>query len=94
MHQYGIDTVIITLGSQGAYVSVQTDSERYNQLIAAFPVTAIDTVAAGDTFNGTLMVALDEGLSMIEAVSFANQASAITVTRQGAQRGIPYRAEL
>ncbi|WP_394497339.1 ribokinase [Shewanella sp. ENK2] len=94
LHQYGIGTVIITLGSQGAYVSVQTDSERYNQLIAAFPVTAIDTVAAGDTFNGALMVALDEGLSMIEAVSFANQASAIAVTRHGAQRGIPYRAEL
>lgn len=94
LHQYGIGTVIITLGCQGAYLSVQTDSDSSSQLIAAYPVTAIDTVAAGDTFNGALMVALDEGLNIVEAVKFANKASAIAVTRHGAQRGIPYRHEL
>ncbi|WP_299572871.1 ribokinase [uncultured Shewanella sp.] len=94
LHGYGINTVVITLGSQGAYLSVQTTKEIVSELIPAFAVTAIDTVAAGDTFNGGLMVALDEGCSIKEAVIFANKASAIAVTRHGAQRGIPYRAEV
>ena len=82
--------MIITLGSRGAYIS----SPGFNGLIPAFEVQAIDTVAAGDTFNGALVVGLSEGMSIAAAVGFANAASAITVTRQGAQRAIPYRQEL
>jgi ribokinase len=90
LHQEGVATVIITLGSKGAYISDQ----GFTGLIPAQEVNAIDTVAAGDTFNGALVVGLSEGMSIAAAVSFANAASAITVTRQGAQRAIPYRREL
>lgn len=59
-----------------------------------FKVKAIDTTAAGDTFNGSLAVALAEGKSMMEAVRFANAAAAISVTRLGAQPSAPSRAEI
>jgi ribokinase len=87
LHQHGPKTVIITLGERGAFVS----SPDFNGLIAAPKVMALDTVAAGDTFNGALMVALSEGKAIFEAVTFANNAAAITVTQEGAQRSIPYR---
>lgn len=90
IHQLGPKTVIITLGKQGAYVS----SDDFSGLIAGCEVDATDTVAAGDTFNGALMVALSEGCSIKAAVEFAHRAAAITVTRPGAQRSIPYRHEL
>ncbi|MEZ8188203.1 ribokinase [Shewanella sp. 5S214] len=90
LHHKGVNTVIITLGSKGAYVSEKSQG----QIIPAPIVNAIDTVAAGDTFNGALMVALDEGESLTEAVMFANLASSIAVTRSGAQSSIPYRTEL
>ncbi|MCL1112356.1 ribokinase [Shewanella basaltis] len=91
-HQQGVNSVVITLGSKGAYVSEQGKGE--GKIIPAPIVTAIDTVAAGDTFNGAMMVALDEGKSLQEAVIFANKASSIAVTRHGAQSSIPYRDQL
>lgn len=90
LHQQGIATVVITLGSKGAFIS----SAGFTGLIPALEVRAIDTVAAGDTFNGALVVGLSEGMSIAAAVGFANAASAITVTREGAQRAIPYRNEV
>ncbi|MGX9462841.1 ribokinase [Shewanella sp. A14] len=90
LHMQGVNNVIITMGSKGAYLSEQGQGN----LIPAPTVNAIDTVAAGDTFNGALMVALDEGKNLHNAVIFANQASAIAVTRHGAQNSIPYRSEL
>jgi ribokinase len=87
LHSHGPSIVIITLGARGAYVS----SPEYSGLVAAPQVMAIDTVAAGDTFNGALLVSLSQGDTLIDAVTFANKAAAITVTRQGAQRSIPYR---
>ncbi|MCT7947144.1 MULTISPECIES: ribokinase [Shewanella] len=90
LHQQGVGIVVITLGSRGAYIS----SQGFTGLVPALEVQAIDTVAAGDTFNGALVVGLSEGMSIAAAVGFANAASAITVTRQGAQRAIPYRQEL
>ncbi|MCL1090041.1 ribokinase [Shewanella profunda] len=90
LHQQGVGIVVITLGPKGAYIS----SPSFTGLVPAIKVQAIDTVAAGDTFNGALVVGLSEGMSIAEAVAFANTASAITVTRQGAQRAIPYRHEL
>lgn len=90
LHQQGIGTVVITLGNKGAFIS----SPSFTGLIPALTVQAIDTVAAGDTFNGALVVGLSEGMSIVAAVEFANAASAITVTREGAQRAIPYRQEL
>lgn len=90
LHQQGVATVVITLGSKGAFIS----SAGFTGLIPALTVQAIDTVAAGDTFNGALVVGLSEGMSIAAAVGFANAASAITVTREGAQRAIPYRHEV
>jgi len=86
----GVRNVIITLGSKGALV--------YNadiiEMIPALKVKAIDTTAAGDVFNGALTVALSEGRSLTEAVRFACKASAISVTRIGAQSSVPYRNEV
>jgi ribokinase len=86
----GIAIVIITLGFRGAFVA--TDSVR--QLVPGFPVTSVDTTAAGDVFNGALAVGLSEGGSLLEAVRFANAAAAISVTRFGAQPSAPQRKEI
>ena len=51
-------------------------------------------MAAGDTFNGAFVVALAEGMSCEEAIAFAQQAAAISVTRPGAQSSVPYRIEV
>ncbi|MEO8711664.1 MAG: ribokinase [Parafilimonas sp.] len=86
----GIETVIITLGEEGALLYYNNE---YN-LIPARKVIAADTTAAGDVFNGALAVALSEEKSLEEAITFANNAAAISVTRLGAQASAPYRSEL
>ena len=86
----GVQQVIITMGSQGAFLY----SDGKGQLIPAQKVEAVDTTAAGDTFNGALAVAIAEGKSLTEAVAFGNQAAAISVTRLGAQTSVPYLHEL
>jgi ribokinase len=90
LKERGLENVIITLGAKGAYLLTDTISK----LIAAPPVTAVDTTAAGDCFNGALAVALAEDLPLDEAVSFACKAASICVTRMGAQASIPYRKEV
>lgn len=86
----GVEIVVITLGSKGALIK---QKDEYFE-VKAHKVEAVDTTAAGDTFNGALCVSLSEGLSVVDAVKFACKASAITVTRMGAQSSIPYRKEL
>jgi ribokinase len=86
----GIETVIITLGSRGAFVAAAAGRE----LVPGFTVEPVDTTAAGDTFNGALAVALADGMQMIDAVRFANAAAAISVTRMGAQPSAPLREEI
>ena len=86
----GVRNVVVTLGSLGALVRSGEVSER----IPAHRVDAVDTTAAGDVFNGALCVGLAEGRTLVEAVRFATRASAISVTRMGAQSSIPTRAEL
>ncbi|MDY4593865.1 ribokinase [[Pasteurella] aerogenes] len=90
-HQKGIHTVLITLGSKGVYVS-QKETGKGN-IVAGFRVQAVDTTAAGDTFNGALVTALAEGKTLDDAIRFAHAAAAISVTRKGAQPSIPYRQE-
>jgi ribokinase len=63
-------------------------------LIRGFPVNAVDSTAAGDTFNGAFAVSLSEGHSVEEAARFGNAAGAISVTRAGAQSSIPSRVEV
>ncbi|MDP1676519.1 MAG: ribokinase [Bacteroidota bacterium] len=86
----GIECAIITLGSKGAIVVTKEFSEK----ISSFKVNAIDTTAAGDTFNGALAVELANGNSIRDAIRFANAAAAISVTRIGAQSSVPNRAEV
>lgn len=86
----GVDIVVITLGAQGALIK---EHDSY-QFVEAVKVQALDTTAAGDVFCGTVCVGLSEGKSILEAVQMAAKASAITVTRMGAQSSIPYRSEL
>lgn len=90
LHAKGVKNVVITLGSKGAYLS----NEDTRQLIPAPLVTAIDTTAAGDCFNGALAVALSENRPFDQAVAFACKAAAISVTRMGAQSSLPYRREV
>ena len=59
-----------------------------------FPVVAVDTVAAGDAFNGALAVALAEGNPLARAVRFAAAAGALAVTKSGAQDSMPTRQEV
>jgi ribokinase len=86
----GVETVIITLGRQGAFLADATGQ----RLIPGFRVKAVDDTAAGDTFNGALAVALAEGNSLSDAVRFANAAAALSVTRLGAQPSAPTRPEI
>jgi ribokinase len=90
LHTKGIETVIITLGSRGVWASVKGEGRR----IPGFKVKAIDTIAAGDTFNGALMTALIENHALDESIRFAHAAAAIAVTRKGAQPSVPWRKEI
>lgn len=86
----GVKKVIITLGSKGAFV--YDDDEYY--MVDGFEVNAVDTTAAGDTFNGALAYALSINKSMKESVRFANGAAALSVTKLGAQPSVPYFNEI
>lgn len=86
----GVECVIITLGAKGALIHC----DGADEFIPALRVEAVDTTAAGDVFNGALTVALAEERSLAEAVRFACKASAISVTRVGAQSSAPYRIEV
>ena len=90
LSEMGIQIVIITLGSKGALAYCDGKAD----FVPALKVEAVDTTAAGDVFNGALTVALSEGRSLTEAVRFACKASAISVTRVGAQSSAPYRNEV
>jgi ribokinase len=90
LHNKGIETVIITMGAMGAFV---LHNNKY-RMIPGHKVQVADTTAAGDVFNGALAVALSEGKDMEDAVAFACRASAISVTRLGAQASAPYRKEV
>lgn len=90
LSSFGIRTVIITLGSKGALLYQDGQSE----VMPAFQVKAVDTTAAGDVFNGALCVALSEGKEIHEAIRFAQAASSIAVTRVGAQQSAPSRTDV
>ena len=90
LRRKGVEAVIITLGANGAFVC----SAGVEEWVAAPPVKAVDTTAAGDVFNGALAVALSEKHSLSDAVLFACQAAALSVTKLGAQASAPFRQEL
>ena len=82
----GFKAVIITMGEQGvAYSENGTDGDW----LPAFQVDTIDTVAAGDCFNGALAASIVNGVSFRESVVFAMAAAALCVTQEGASSSIP-----
>jgi len=91
LHQRGVDTVIITLGSKGAFLSDPATGKQI--LVPGFRVRAMDTTAAGDVFNGQLAVSLAEGEDLERAIIQAHAAAALSVQKMGAQSSIPRREE-
>lgn len=88
--QQGVQNVIITLGSKGALIVNESGSVQ----VPGFPVKAVDTVAAGDSFNGALAYQLTCGKPLAEAVRFANAVGALAVGKQGAIPSLPKLAEV
>jgi ribokinase len=86
----GARSVVLKLGDKGAFL----DDGREARHFPAPKVEAVDSTAAGDTFNGALAVALAEERDVAGAIAFANAAAALSVTRLGAQASIPTRAEV
>jgi ribokinase len=90
IRELGVGNVVITMGAAGALV---LEGAVFTH-VPAPKVVAVDTTAAGDVFNGALAVALSEDKRLPDAVRFACEAAAVSVTRLGAQSSIPYRNEL
>ncbi len=86
----GAKNVVVTMGALGAVICKNGECST----VAARKVQTVDTTAAGDVFNGAIAVAVAEGKDLEEAVDFACEAAAISVTRLGAQTSIPFRTEL
>lgn len=90
LQDLGVRVVIIKLGARGCLLAEGSDVT----LIPSPQVPAVDTTGAGDVFNGALSVACSEGASLVEACKAAVKAAALSVTRLGAQRGMPNRLEI
>ena len=85
LHQMGVKNVVVTLGSQGSLYSNDNESDW----IKPIEVPVVDTVAAGDAFNGALAAALASGKKLEEAVRWATVGGALAVTKNGAQSSLP-----
>ena len=86
----GIENLVVTLGSKGADIVYKDKMEHVN----AFKVNPVDTVGAGDCFNGALACSLSKGDSLKEAVIFAAAAAALATQKKGAQEAIPTFVEV
>lgn len=86
----GVQNVIITLGSRGAFFMNQ--EERFS--VPSRQVQAEDTTAAGDVFNGVLTVCISQDMGWHESIAYANRAAALSVTKMGAQGSAPYKEEI
>ncbi|MFB4425230.1 ribokinase [Streptomyces sp. QL37] len=86
-----VPEVVITLGGKGCLYAARGGEPV---LFPAPEVTAVDTTGAGDTFVGTLAVALGEGRSVPEALAWASSAAALCVQKPGASTSMPYRSEI
>ena len=86
----GLETVILTLGSKGAFIKTR----NFSKYVSGFKVNAVDTTAAGDVFNGAYTVAVTEGNTLEDAVRFANAPAALSVTKLGVQPSAHKRQEI
>ena len=84
----GVGTAVIKLGAQGAYFA----NNEVHGMVSPFDVAAVDSVAAGDAFNGALAVSLAEGKDLEKSVTTACAAGALAVTQTGAQDSMPERS--
>ena len=89
-HEKGVKNVVITMGSQGAFVSDGTK----HLMIPCYKVNAIDTSGAGDCFNGGFVYALSQGKDVFEAARFGNAAASVSVQRRGTGRSMPTLEEV
>jgi ribokinase len=87
----GIKGVVFKRGAEGSFVAVKDGKAAW---VSPIEVEAIDTVGAGDCFNGAFAVALLEGNHPWAAAHIASIAAAISVTRRGAQASMPTRADM
>jgi ribokinase len=92
LHERGVPVVLLTRGAQGVFLSEKQDGEIRTSGFPAFPVTPVDTTAAGDVFNGCLAAGLAGRHPLAEAIRFAQAAAAISVQTVGAQTSAPARA--
>lgn len=86
----GVETAIIKMGAQGVVYAAQNGERGF---VSAFKIKAVDTVAAGDAFNGGLAAALIQNQSLKQAIRWGAAAGALSATRAGAQPSMPTRAE-
>lgn len=86
----GAGGAIITLGSRGSVCRIGDEIVQ----VSSYSVPNVDTTAAGDAYIGALASALVRGERMEDCMRFATKAAALTITKQGAQRSIPYRNEI
>lgn len=90
LRQHGVSSVVVKMGGEGAY-SLTDQGGKY---WTPYPVKVVDTVAAGDAFNGALAASLSAGLPLMEAINWGMAAGALAVTKPGAQEAMPYREEV
>ena len=86
----GVKNLIVTLGDKGALLA----NQEKMTIIEGYPVKAVDTVAAGDSFNGALAKGLVDGMNIEDAIRLANAVGALTVTKQGAIPSLPSKEEV
>ena len=90
LHERGAGAVIVKMSDKGSYFF---DGER-EITFPAFKVKPVDTVAAGDAFNGGFAAAYAEGKDIEEVLRWANACGALSTTKPGAQPSMPSREEL
>lgn len=86
----GVKNVVATLGSKGALIG---NSEGFNY-IEGYKVKVVDTIGAGDSFNGALAYGIVKGHSIVDSVRYGNAVGALTVTNQGAIPSLPLKEEV
>jgi ribokinase len=86
----GVKTVIITMGKKGCFMA---DGEMC-KFFPAKKVKAVDSTAAGDAFVGGLAFCISRGSNILEAISFAGNVAALSVTKMGAQSSMPSMREV
>ncbi len=83
----GVGNLVVTMGANGARVV----NDEIDEHLPSFEITAVDSTAAGDAFNGALAVGLAEGKPLVEAVRYGVAAGALATTKRGAQPSLPTR---